>query len=90
MKIGQEVGMIKKDILISQKYFNKDPKNFIKSILDKRNIKINNKPIIDIYSPLAIPKIKENVKILEENCINIEIRNIFLLVCNSKIYIIII
>ena len=77
-----------KDVLISQKYFDEDPKNFIKSlkeyISDERYIKINNKPVIGIYKPLSIPKIKEVVKIWRKTAADIGIGNIFLLVCNNK------
>jgi len=77
-----------KNVLISQKYLEKDPKNFIMSlkkyILDERYIKINNKPVIGIYKPLDIPKIKENVKIWRKTAVDIGIGHIFLLVCNRE------
>lgn len=54
-----------KDIILEQNYSDENNYKFIDDLkdilLDKRYIRINNKPIVMIYRPLDIPDIKNNV-----------------------------
>ena len=53
------------EVLIQQEYHEKDPENFIKDIkkyfIDKRYIKIKDKPIIGIYEPKKIPYLNKTI-----------------------------
>lgn len=59
-----------KDILIAQKYQEKDPVNFIKDLKkyldDPRYIRVNNKPVILVYAPNSIPDFAKTVRIWRE------------------------
>ncbi len=74
-----------KEILISQEYKDEDPELFIKDIkkyiIDNRYIKINNKPIIGIFQPFKIPKLKETLIIWREKSKEYGIGEIFILIC---------
>jgi lipopolysaccharide biosynthesis protein len=77
-----------KDILIKQEYRDKDPELFIKDIkkylIDKRYIKIENRPVIGLYEPFYIPQLNKTIKIWREKSIEYGIGNIFILVCLSN------
>ena len=74
-----------KDILIKQEYKDKDPELFIKDIkkylIDKRYIKIDNKPVIGLYEPFDVPQLNKTIKIWREKSIEYGIGDIFILVC---------
>ena len=71
-------------ILIRQEYKKEDPENFIKDIkkyvLDKRYIKIKNRPIIIIYEPYKIPNLNETILIWRRKSKEIGIGEIYLIV----------
>ena len=73
-----------KDILIKQEYRKDDPENFIKDIkkylIDRRYIKINQKPIIGIYEPNKIPKLKETILIWRNKTKELKIGEIYIIV----------
>ena len=77
-----------KDILIKQEYKHKDPELFIKDIkkylIDRRYIKIDNRPVIGLYEPFDIPQLKKTIKIWREKSLEYGIGDIFILVCLSK------
>jgi lipopolysaccharide biosynthesis protein len=74
-----------KDILIKQEYKHKDPELFIKDIkkylIDRRYIKIDNRPVIGLYEPFDIPQLKKTIKIWREKSLEYGIGGIFILVC---------
>ena len=73
-----------KYVLIKQEYKKNDPENFIKDIkkylIDKRYIKINQKPIIGIYEPKKIPKLKETILIWRNKAKELRIGEIYIIV----------
>lgn len=77
-----------RNVLIMQKYKNKDPENFIKDIkkylIDDRYIKINERRVIGIYKPFNIPKLKETLTIWKQKSIEYGIGEIFILVTINK------
>ena len=72
-------------ILIEQEYKENDPYNFIndikKYIIDKRYIKINDKPIIGLYEPKKVPNLSNTLSIWRESSKKIGIGEIFIIVC---------
>ena len=74
---------LNKKILIKQEYNDNDPINFIidikKYLIDKRYIKINEKPIIGLYEPKNIPNLKKIISIWREESIKRGIGEIFIL-----------
>ena len=76
---GQE-----KEVLIKQEYKPDDPKNFIKDIKkyisDKRYITIYKKPVIGLYEPQKIPKLKSTITIWREYSREVGIGEIFILI----------
>ena len=80
------IGFLEKDkyILIKQEYKKDDPENFIKDIkkylIDKRYIRINQKPILGIYEPTKIPKIKETILIWRQKAKEFGIEDIYIIV----------
>ena len=94
MKIGQEGGMdiwtrrwngYEGKILINQDYKKNDPENFIKDIkkyiIDRRYIKINDKPIIGLYEPKKVPNLPNTLSIWRESSKKIGIGEIFIIIC---------
>lgn len=79
---------LEKDILIEQKYSDNDPEQFIKDIAiylkDERYIKYNNKPIILVYNPSAIPNIKVVFSKWKEIAQKIGIGEISIWICNTN------
>ena len=73
-----------KYVLIKQEYKKDDPENFIKDIkkylIDKRYIRINQKPILGIYEPTKIPKIKETILIWRQKAKEFGIEDIYIIV----------
>ena len=72
------------EILLKQEYKKDDPINFIKDIkkyvIDKRYIKIDNKPVIGLYEPKKIPNLKETIMIWRKESREIGIGEIFILI----------
>ena len=72
-------------ILIEQEYKESDPYNFIKDIkkyiIDRRYIKINDKPIIGLYEPKKVPNLSNILSIWRESSKKIGLGEIFILVC---------
>ena len=81
---GQE-----KNVLIKQEYAPKDAKNFIidlkKYLDDGRYIRIDGKPVIGLYKPLAIPDLARTIITWRETARNIGIGEVFILVCATDI-----
>ena len=82
---------LNKKILIKQEYNDNDPINFIidikKYLIDKRYIKINQKPIIGLYEPKNIPNLEKIISQWREESINLGIGEIFILVTlNNNTY----
>ena len=82
---------LNKKILIKQEYNDNDPINFIidikKYIIDKRYIKINQKPIIGLYEPKNIPNLEKIISQWREESIKLGIGEIFILVTlNNNTY----
>ena len=82
---------LNKKILIKQEYNDNDPINFIidikKYLIDKRYIKINQKPIIGLYEPKNIPNLEKIISQWREECIKLGIGEIFILVTlNNNTY----
>ena len=82
---------LNKKILIKQEYNDNDPINFIidikKYLIDKRYIKINEKPIIGLYEPMNIPNLEETISLWRKESINLGIGEIFILVTlNNNTY----
>ena len=77
-----------KEILIKQEYKETDPYNFIisikKYIIDNRYIKIGNKPILGLYEPSKIPKLKQTMTIWRKKSREIGIGEIFILICINR------
>jgi len=77
-----------KEILIKQEYKKTDPYNFIisikKYIIDDRYIKIDNKPILGLYEPSKIPKLKKTMRIWRKKSREIGIGEIFILICINR------
>ena len=77
-----------KEILIKQEYKEGDPELFIEDIkkylVDTRYIKINKKPALGIYEPSKIPKLKETIMILRGKSREINIGELFILVCLNE------
>ena len=77
-----------KEILIKQEYKGSDPYNFIinikKYIIDNRYIKIDNKPILGLYEPSKIPKLKKTMTIWRKKSREIGIGEIFILICINR------
>lgn len=73
---------LEKDILIEQKYQEKDPVNFIKDIkkyiTDSRYIRINDKPVILVYAPDSIPDFPKTIRIWRETARKIGIGEILI------------
>ena len=73
------------DILIKQEYKEKDPENFIKDIkkylIDQRYIKIKKKPVLGLYEPSKVPKLKYTINIWREKSKELGIGEIFILIC---------
>ena len=74
-----------KEILIKQEYKRNDPSNFIKEIkkyiIDKRYIRFDEKPIIGLYEPNKIPKLRKAVEIWRKKSRECGIGEIFILIC---------
>ena len=78
------------DIFMKQEYKLNDPINYIKDIkkyvIDKRYIKIEDKPILGLYEPNKIPNLRETMDIWREKSRQYGIGDIFILICinNNK------
>ena len=78
------------DILIKQNYGKEDPNNYIKDIkkyvIDKRYIRIDDKPVLGLYEPNKVPNINETIKIWRQKSREYGIGEIFILICinNNK------
>ena len=72
-----------KKILMKQEYKIEDPENFIldlkKYMLDSRYIKIDGKPVIEVYLPVQIPNFKDVVKVWRKKAKMLGIGEIFIL-----------
>jgi hypothetical protein len=73
----------KNEVLLKVKYEENDPENFIlyikKYLLDHRYIRIEGKPIIGLYSPKNIPKLKETITIWRKKAIECGIGKIIII-----------
>ena len=73
-----------KFVLMKQRYKSKDPKNFIKDIkkyvIDKRYIKIDDKPVLGLYEPNKIPNLKKTMMIWRQKSREYGIGEIFILI----------
>lgn len=62
------------DILIEQKYSDEDDLNLIKFLFpifkDRRYIRVNNKPLLNIYRPTLMPNMKKTIKMWRKYCID--------------------
>ena len=71
------------DVLLEEKYEENDPEKFIldikKYLLDQRYIRIKGKPIIGIYAPKKIPKLKETLMVWRKKAIVSGIGKIFII-----------
>lgn len=74
-----------KDVLIKQEYAPQDAKNFIadlkKYLGDGRYIRIDGKPVIGLYEPLAVPDLTGTIAAWRETARDIGIGEIFVLAC---------
>ena len=74
-----------KDVLIKQEYAPQDAKNFIadlkKYLDDGRYIRIDGKPVIGLYRPLAIPDLTGTIAAWRKTARDIGVGEIFVLVC---------
>lgn len=83
-------------ILIEQQYKESDPYDFIKGIkkyiIDKRYIKINDRPILGLYEPKKISNLSTTISIWRKEAKNLRIGELYINVCpntiNSSEYII--
>ena len=77
-----------KEILIKQEYNDKDPERFIQDIkkylIDSRYIRINNKPVLGLYEPMKVPKLKETILIWKKKAKENRIGELFILVCLNE------
>jgi hypothetical protein len=73
----------KNEVLLKVKYEKNDPENFIlyikKYLFDQRYIRIEGKPIIGLYAPKKIPKLKETIKIWRKKAIEYGIGKIIII-----------
>lgn len=62
------------DILIEQKYSDEDDLNLIKFLFpifqDNRYIRVNNKPLLNIYRPTLMPNMKKTINMWRKYCID--------------------
>ena len=76
------------EILLKQEYKHDDPMNFIKDIkkyiIDKRYIKIDEKPVLGLYEPNKIPKLTKTIKIWRKKSREIGIGEVFILICINQ------
>ena len=76
------------DILIKQEYKEEDPYKFIKDIkkylIDKRYIKIKDKPIIGIYEPKKILNLNKTIAIWRKTSIEIGLGELYIMVCLNQ------
>ena len=74
-----------KEIIIKQEYKPNDAILFIKDIkkyiIDKRYIRIEEKPIIGIYEPNKIPNLRKTIQIWRKKSRELAIGEIFILIC---------
>lgn len=74
-----------KDVLIKQEYAPQDAKNFIadlkKYLVDGRYIRIDGKPVIGVYEPLAVPDLTGTIAAWREVARDIGVGEIFVLAC---------
>ena len=72
-------------ILIKQQYKDSDPFNFIKDIkkyiIDKRYIKINDRPILGLYEPKKIPNLSNTISIWRKEVKNLGIGELYIIAC---------
>jgi len=72
-------------ILIKQEYKECDPYNLIKDIkkyiIDKRYIKINDKPIIGLYEPKKVQNLSSTINTWRESAKKIGLGEIYIIVC---------
>ena len=72
------------DVFMKQEYKLKDPINFIKDIkkylIDKRYIRIDDKPILGLYEPNKVPNLREVIKIWRQKSRQFGIGEIFILI----------
>ena len=75
------------DILIAQEYSDEDDLNLIKFLLpifkDKRYIRINNKPLINIYRPALMPNIKKTISTWKKYCKENGIDDLYITISNT-------
>ena len=76
------------EILIKQEYRQNDPQKYIKDIkkyiIDRRYIRIDNKPVLGLYEPSKIPNLARTISIWREKSKELGIGNIFILICMNK------
>lgn len=74
------------EIIIEQTYSKEDDLNLIKFLLpifkDRRYIKVNGKPLINIYRPTLMPNIKNTISMWRKYCIENGIGDIYVTVSN--------
>ena len=62
------------DVLIKQEYSDEDDLNLIKFLFpifnDKRYIKVNDKPLLNIYRPTLMPNMKKTINMWRKYCID--------------------
>jgi hypothetical protein len=80
---NEEVKNEKNVVILKVKYEKNDPENFIlyikKYLLDHRYIRIKGKPIIGIFAPKKIPKLKETITIWRKKSIEFGIGKIIII-----------
>ena len=75
---------LNKEVFVRQKYKKNDPINFIKDIkkyvMDKRYIRIDNKPILGLYEPKKVPNLRKTIRIWRQKSRQYGIGEIFILI----------
>ena len=76
-----------KDILIKQEYSEEDDLNLIKFLVpifkDKRYIRVDNKPLINIYRPNLMPDMKKTINTWKEYCKTQGIDDLYITISNT-------
>lgn len=76
-----------KDILIKQEYSEEDDLNLIKFLVpifkDKRYIRVDNKPLINIYRPNLMPDMKKTINTWKEYCKTQGIDDLYVTISNT-------